>query len=57
MLLLIQDEAARSKVGLTAAKMDLDARALNNDILAPALAANHKLGLAAGLLQVCTTLH
>lgn len=48
----MQDEAARSKVGLTAAKMELDARALSTEILAPALATNHKLGLAAGLLQV-----
>ncbi|KAK9917111.1 hypothetical protein WJX75_001006 [Coccomyxa subellipsoidea] len=47
-----KDEAARSKVGLTAAKMELDARALSTEILAPALATNHKLGLAAGLLQV-----
>lgn len=47
-----QDEASRSKVGLTAGKMELDARLYIADILGPALAANHKLGLAAGLLQV-----
>lgn len=39
-------------MGLTAAKMELDACALADNILGPALAANHKLGLAAGLLQV-----
>lgn len=53
----VQDEASRSKVGLTAGKMELDARMYIADILGPALAANHKLGLAAGLLQVHTGIH
>ncbi|BDA48856.1 THO complex subunit 2 [Coccomyxa sp. Obi] len=47
-----KDEASRSKVGLAAGKMELDARVYVADILGPALAANHKLGLAAGLLKV-----
>ena len=51
-----QDEASRSKVGLTAGKMELDARLYIADILGPALAANHKLGLATGLLQVRTSM-
>ncbi len=48
---MLQDEAQRSKTGLAASKLQLDARPMQADILGRALAGNQKIGLATALLQ------
>ena len=49
----MQDPEARSqKVGLTAAKVELDARPLNEATLGAALRSNQFFGLTAALLEV-----
>ena len=49
----MQDPEARSqKVGLTAAKVELDARPLNEAILGASLRGNQFFGLTAALLEV-----
>ena len=49
----MQDIESRSqKVGLTAAKLELDARPLNDSIRGAALRSNQFFGLTAALLKV-----
>ena len=49
----VQDVEGRSqKVGLTAAKLELDARPLNESIMRAALRTNQFFGLTAALLEV-----
>ena len=49
----VQDVEGRSqKVGLTAAKLELDARPLNASIMGAALRTNQFFGLTAALLEV-----
>ena len=49
----VQDVEGRSqKVGLTAAKLELDARPLNESIMGAALRTNQFFGLTAALLEV-----
>ena len=49
----MQDTESRSqKVGLTAAKLELDARPLNDSIMGAALRSNQFFGLTAALLEV-----
>ena len=49
----VQDIESRSqKVGLTAAKLELDARPLNESIMGAALRTNQFFGLTAALLEV-----
>ena len=53
-ILLLQDEGQRSKTGLAASKMQLDAKPMQADILGRALAGNQKIGVATALLQART---
>ena len=49
----MQDTESRSqKVGLTAAKLELDARPLNESVMGAALRTNQFFGLTAALLEV-----
>lgn len=48
----MQDDGQRSKTGLTASNLDLDARQLVVEHLQPAMQSNQRLGITAALLQV-----
>ena len=48
----VQDEGQRAKTGLSAAKLELDARPLLAEHIGKAMGGNQKVGLAAALLEV-----